>query len=746
MGRSPGKKSSRSSRHRRSHSRSRSRERRKERRTSRSRSRDYDHRRKDRSRSRDYEKRRKDRSRSRERRSSRERDRERRRERDRAERFDENAQSGSVEKKDMPNLSQQILAAVAQSATEKNFASFLNSSLLSAGFDGGGTSSLLGAFGLGAVDSSLMEPKPDESMKREMDFSGISEVNNGAGLLGAAPSLFATHQLEPNSNSNSQDAFKMMSGNNSNDSTPGLSASDERKRKRKSRWAGGDHDKTFIPGMPTILPPTLSADQQEAYLVQLQIEEISRKLRSGDLGISANPEERSPSPEPIYSSDGKRLNTREFRIRKRLEEQRHQLVLRMQCMNPEFKPPADYKPPVIRVSDKVLIPQEQHPDINFVGLLIGPRGNTLKAMEKETGAKIIIRGKGSVKEGKVGRKDGQPLPGEDEPLHAFITASNPEHVKKAVDKIKEVIRQGIEVPEGHNDLRRMQLRELAQLNGTLRETDGPRCTNCGSTEHKSWLCPDKPNVTNNIVCSSCGGAGHIAKDCRSKRPGAGGPPSSNAQAKIDEEYMSLMAELGEGPPADVSKREMVQHPRYGLFDQRPSHPRSLMAPPPPPWNQSQMGMTPPPLMGPPVPPGGTPPGGQGSHGGMPWNMGMGQNTANGQPPPPGSCMPSDNNGMSGLSPGLPPIPGTGMPPMMPPPPGTDQQWDWGPPQPPPPPVHPAPPQQQPPQQQHMIPPPFPWGQAPPNFIPPPPPSTNASMTSPRIQSLLSSPPPPPPPN
>jgi splicing factor 1 len=32
----------------------------------------------------------------------------------------------------------------------------------------------------------------------------------------------------------------------------------------------------------------------------------------------------------------------------------------------------------VRVSDKVMIPQEEHPDINFVGLLIGPRGNTLK--------------------------------------------------------------------------------------------------------------------------------------------------------------------------------------------------------------------------------------------------------------------------------------------------------------------------------------------------------------------------------
>jgi len=56
-------------------------------------------------------------------------------------------------------------------------------------------------------------------------------------------------------------------------------------------------------------------------------------------------------------------------------------------------------------------------------------------MEKETGAKIIIRGKGSVKEGKVARKDGQPLPGEDEPLHAYVTGNNPEYVQKAVNKV-----------------------------------------------------------------------------------------------------------------------------------------------------------------------------------------------------------------------------------------------------------------------------------------------------------------------
>lgn len=64
-----------------------------------------------------------------------------------------------------------------------------------------------------------------------------------------------------------------------------------------------------------------------------------------------------------------------------------------------------------------------------------PRGNTLKNIEKECNAKIMIRGKGSVKEGKVGRKDGQMLPGEDEPLHALVTANTMENVKKAVEQV-----------------------------------------------------------------------------------------------------------------------------------------------------------------------------------------------------------------------------------------------------------------------------------------------------------------------
>jgi len=40
--------------------------------------------------------------------------------------------------------------------------------------------------------------------------------------------------------------------------------------------------------------------------------------------------------------------------------------------------------------------------------------------------------------------------------------------------VKEVIKEGVDVPEGQNDLRKHQLRELALLNGTLREGEVPR--------------------------------------------------------------------------------------------------------------------------------------------------------------------------------------------------------------------------------------------------------------------------------
>lgn len=44
------------------------------------------------------------------------------------------------------------------------------------------------------------------------------------------------------------------------------SDANDRKRKKKSRWGGSDLEKTFIPGMPTVLPHNLTKEQEEAYI------------------------------------------------------------------------------------------------------------------------------------------------------------------------------------------------------------------------------------------------------------------------------------------------------------------------------------------------------------------------------------------------------------------------------------------------------------------------------------------------
>ncbi|XP_078382008.1 splicing factor 1-like isoform X2 [Oculina patagonica] len=491
----------------------------------------------------------------------------------------------------------------------------------------------------------------------------------------------------------------------------------ERKKKRKSRW-GTDEKRTFIPGMPTTMPPNLSPEQQQAYIAQLKIEEITRMLRTGELGIPDNPDERSPSPEPIYNSEGKRLNTREFRVRKKLEEERHVLIQEAMCLNEDYKPPADYKPPIIKIQDKIMIPQDNHPEVNFIGLLIGPRGNTLKKMEKESSAKIMIRGKGSIKEGKIhnGRKDGAANTGEDEELHALVTGPTEQSVQKAVAMIRDILRQGIEAPEGQNDLKRMQLRELAALNGTLRDDEILRCRNCGSVEHRHWECPEQKNVTNNVLCTRCGAAGHLATDCiQTDLPPI--PVVQVDKAKMDSEYMSLMAELGEGPvpgpvpepvPARLPPPPVEQNRQIVTERERPP-PRQSTAPLPPPPMQNTNHDRPPssgpppwaappgpkPLMSTPVPiPGGGPPPPPNSSSAPPW-------AKPGLLPPPGGPMlgagPVPPPPWQSQGPGFAPPPPPGFPPFHGPPLPPPSDGHWAPPPlmgalpPPPPPPPPGPP-------------------------------------------------------
>jgi splicing factor 1 len=114
------------------------------------------------------------------------------------------------------------------------------------------------------------------------------------------------------------------------------------------------------------------------------------------------------------------------------------------------RPPGDYRPQ--KKKAKIFIPTKQYPGYNFFGLIIGPRGNTQKRMQRETNTKISIRGRGSVKEG-ASREPGRDY-GEDDELHVLIEGDNKEDVKAAEDMVNQLL---VPCDEDKNEHKRAQV-------------------------------------------------------------------------------------------------------------------------------------------------------------------------------------------------------------------------------------------------------------------------------------------------
>ncbi|XP_072264570.1 KH domain-containing, RNA-binding, signal transduction-associated protein 2 [Pyxicephalus adspersus] len=124
----------------------------------------------------------------------------------------------------------------------------------------------------------------------------------------------------------------------------------------------------------------------------------------------------------------------------------------------------------IKLSERVLIPMKQYPKFNFVGKLLGPRGNSLKRLQEETGAKMSILGKGSMrdktKEEEL-RKSGEAKYAHlSDELHVLIEVFAPpgeaySRMSHALEEIKKFL-----VPDYNDEIRQEQLRELSYLNGS----------------------------------------------------------------------------------------------------------------------------------------------------------------------------------------------------------------------------------------------------------------------------------------
>jgi splicing factor 1 len=326
-----------------------------------------------------------------------------------------------------------------------------------------------------------------------------------------------------------------------------------------------------LTGAPRVLPPHISAEQEGAMVVRVRLEEIACVLAANAAAVASGaplpalgPRTRSPSPPPVYDRDGRRTNTREQRVRERLVRERGVLCDVAARMVPAgaFRPPADVAvaraagaPP--RYAMKVFVPEKLYPQYNFIGLILGPRGNTQKRLERESGAKVSIRGKGSMKEGRSKKSSSstqqqqqqqQQLSistpsDEDEPLHVLIVAETEDSMNKAFNMVKPLL---MPVDDGKNEWKKAQLRELAEINGTLRVA--------------TWIAPAQQQVFDaGVWCAICGDQGHPTCDCPLKgmdgvvvpsgsaAPGGGGGVPVPKRRRMESEFDSFMAEIGETP-------------------------------------------------------------------------------------------------------------------------------------------------------------------------------------------------------
>ncbi|KAL6506566.1 hypothetical protein OROGR_024747 [Orobanche gracilis] len=190
---------------------------------------------------------------------------------------------------------------------------------------------------------------------------------------------------------------------------------------RKTRW-----------GPDLSLHTTVRRGRALAY--ETRIGQISQQLTLGTLELEGDDDSLSTSDYQLSKEESELM-----------ELERREIIGELLQLNPNFKAPADYKPPLKEA--KVPIPIKEYPGYNFIGLVFGPTNVTQKRLEKETGAKIQVYGTKSDMRVKVEiiPSDGKEINGAYEDLYVHVSADSFEKVDAAVALI-ELLLTPVSVP------------------------------------------------------------------------------------------------------------------------------------------------------------------------------------------------------------------------------------------------------------------------------------------------------------
>ncbi|XP_050565826.1 KH domain-containing RNA-binding protein QKI isoform X8 [Cygnus atratus] len=183
--------------------------------------------------------------------------------------------------------------------------------------------------------------------------------------------------------------------------------------------------------------------------------------------------------------------------------------------------------PIVQLQEKLYVPVKEYPDFNFVGRILGPRGLTAKQLEAETGCKIMVRGKGSMRDKKKeeqnrGKPNWEHL---NEDLHVLITVEDAQNraeikLKRAVEEVKKLLipacwcslTLNIACSSGLHDIKRLSRslkvqRRTTKLEGTSYQ-ERLRMPRLSSLK-KRWLRGDRVALCNFLRRGRAEGGTHL---------------------------------------------------------------------------------------------------------------------------------------------------------------------------------------------------------------------------------------------
>ncbi|XP_061671291.1 KH domain-containing, RNA-binding, signal transduction-associated protein 3 [Syngnathoides biaculeatus] len=181
----------------------------------------------------------------------------------------------------------------------------------------------------------------------------------------------------------------------------------------------------------------------------------------------------------------------------------------------------------MKLGQKVLIPVKQFPKFNFVGKLLGPRGNSLKRLQEDTLTKMSILGKGSMrdkdKEEELRQSGETKYQHLNEDLHVLIEVFAPPaeayaRMGHALEEIKKFL-----IPDYNDEIRQAQLQELTYLNGGSEDAKVPAVRGKSAARARGTPVPGPPR--------SRGGVPPLHAAVPRGAAPRGAPPSRTASAR-----------------------------------------------------------------------------------------------------------------------------------------------------------------------------------------------------------------------